>query len=127
VFEGRGGNLFINAEVFLADPASFLSASGSLGITGTVTSLTGSVVPLPQTFMSVAALLPARCATRWREGKASSLVLSGPDGLPADSSGVLPSPLMLEERLAADPAGISAPPQPRSPARFAFLKMGVVF
>ena len=34
---------------------------------------------------------------------------------------MLSSPLVLEERLATDPAGIGAPPQPPLPARFALL------
>jgi large exoprotein involved in heme utilization and adhesion len=125
-FGGRGGNIRIGAEVFLADPASLVSASSELGISGTVdiqapvTSLGGTLAALPQAFVNVAALLPARCAARWRGGKTSSLVLGGRDSLPLEPSGVLPSPLVLEERLATDPAGIGAPPQLPSPARFAF-------
>jgi large exoprotein involved in heme utilization and adhesion len=126
-FGGRGGNILINAGVFLADPASLVSASSALGIQGTVdiqapvTSLSGTLAPLPQAFVNVAALLPARCAARFSGGQASSLVLSGREGLPADPSGVLPSPLLLEARLAADPAVIGAPPQQPSAATFALL------
>jgi filamentous hemagglutinin family protein len=117
-FGGRGGNVLLRAEVFLADPTSGVSASSSLGITGFLPPLSGSLVPLPQTFVNVAALLPARCAARFSGGKASSLALGGRDGLPLDPSGVLPSPLVPEERLAAEPAVIRAPP---SPAKFALL------
>jgi hypothetical protein len=126
-FGGRGGNILINAGVFLADPASLVSASSALGIQGTVniqapvTSLSGTLAPLPQAFVSAEALLPARCAARAQGGRYSSLVLGGRGGLPADPSGVLPSPLLLEARLAADPAGIGVPHPPRSPAQFAFL------
>jgi large exoprotein involved in heme utilization and adhesion len=126
-FEGQGGNILINAGVFLADPASLVSASSALGIQGTVniqapvTSLSGTLAPLPQAFVSAEALLPARCAARAQGGRYSSLVLGGRGGLPADPSGVLPSPLLLEARLAADPAGIGVPHPPRSPAQFAFL------
>ena len=63
-FAGRGGTISIGARVFLADPASLVSASSELGISGTVdiqapvTSLSGVVAPLPQTFGQVAAFLP---------------------------------------------------------------------
>jgi hypothetical protein len=69
-FEGMGGNIRIGADVFLADPASRVEASSALGIQGTVdiqtpvTSLGGTLAPLPQAFVNVAALLPARCAAR---------------------------------------------------------------
>ena len=49
------------------------------------------------------------------------MVLGGRDGLPADPSGVLPSPLALEERLVADPAVIGAPPHQSSTPRWALL------
>jgi hypothetical protein len=121
-----GGHVQINSNVFLADPASRVSASSALGIQGTVdiqapvTTLSGTLAPLPQAFVS-AALLPARCAARFRGGRASSLVLGGRDGLPADPSGVLPSPLGFDERLVADPAVIGAPHQQTSAAKFALL------
>ena len=126
-FGGRGGNIQITADAFLADPASRVSASSTLGLQGTaniqapVTSLRGTLAPLPQAFVSAAVLLPVRCAARYQGGQASSLVLGGRDGLPAEPGGVLPSPLALEERLMADMAGIGVPRPPRSPVRFAFL------
>jgi hypothetical protein len=125
--EGHGGNISIGAEVLLADPASLIDASSALGISGTVaiqapvTSLSGTLAPLPQTFVQVAAFLPARCATRYSGGTGSSLVLGGRSGLPLEPSSLLPSPLRLDERLAADPAVLEARPQPPSPARLAFL------
>jgi hypothetical protein len=72
-------------------------------------------------FLNIVALLPAQCAARVQDGRYSSLVLGGRDGLPPDPSGVLPSPLVLEERLAVDPAVIGAPHPPSSPAKFALL------
>jgi large exoprotein involved in heme utilization and adhesion len=126
-FAGHGGNIRIAAGVFLADPGSRVSAASTLGIAGTVNiqapvaDLSGSLAPLPQTFINIAELLPARCAARLSGGRASSLVLGGRDGLPADPSGVLPSPLALGERLAADPAVTGGPPHAPSPARFGFL------
>jgi len=125
-FGGMGGNIRISSEVFLADPASRVDASSTLGINGMVdirapvTSLGGTLAPLPQAFVNVAALLPARCAARLSEGKASSLVLSGRDGLPIAPDGLLPSPLVLDDRLAADPAGAGVARRPQS-SRFALL------
>jgi hypothetical protein len=126
-FGGMGGNILIDAGVFLRDPASLVSASSALGIQGTedirapVTTLSGTLAPLPQAFVNVAALLPAGCAARFSGGKASSLVVGGRDGLPLEPSGILPSPLVLEERLAADPAVTGALPRQSSPATFALL------
>jgi large exoprotein involved in heme utilization and adhesion len=126
-FEGLGGNIRIEAGVFLADPASLVSASSALGIQGLVdirapvTSLSGTLAPLPQTFVSAAALLPARCAARAQGGKLSSLVLGGRDGRPLDPGDVLPSPLALDERLLADPAIIRGPPRPSSTSWLALL------
>jgi large exoprotein involved in heme utilization and adhesion len=98
-FGGPGGNVRIVAEVFLADPASVVSASSALGIAGTVdirapvTNLSGLVTPLPPEFAQVAALLRDRCAARLREGAVSSLVERGRDNVPANPDGVLPSRL----------------------------------
>jgi filamentous hemagglutinin family protein len=120
-FGGQGGNLRLSTEVLLADPTSIVAASSTLGITSVLPPLSGALIPLPQTFVSAAALLPARCAARFSGGKASSLVLGGRGGLPADPSGVLPSPLIIEERLAADPAVTELRHQSPSNARFALL------
>jgi filamentous hemagglutinin family protein len=126
-FGGRGGNIGIGAAIFLADPASLVSASSALGIQGTVdirapvTTLSGTLAPLPQAFVSAAALLPTRCAARFREGRSSSLVLGGRDALPLDPSGVFPSPLTLDERLAADPAVTGGPHQRKAPGKLALL------
>jgi hypothetical protein len=126
-FAGRGGTIRLGAEVFLADPASLVRASSDLGISGTVdiqapvTSLSGTLAPLPQAFVNIAALLPARCAARFRGGHTSSLVLDGRGGLPADPSGLLSSPLVLKERLVADPALTGDAHRPPSAAWFALL------
>jgi hypothetical protein len=76
---------------------------------------------LPQAFVHVAALLPARCAARAQDGRYSSLVLGGRGGLPPDPGGVLPSPLVLDARLVADLAVTGTPQRQTSAARFAFL------
>jgi filamentous hemagglutinin family protein len=125
--EGRGGTIGIGTDVLLADPTSLISASSTLGISGTVdiqapvTALSGTLAPLPQAVVQVATLLPARCAARFREGTTSSLALGGRGGLPPEPGGVLPSPLVLDERLAADLAPAGAPQRQQSAARFALL------
>jgi len=98
-FGGPGGNVHIGADVFLASPDSLVSASSALGVAGTVdirapvTSLSGRFAPLPEAFLSAAELLPVQCAARLREGKSSSFVLGGREGLPLEPGGILPSPL----------------------------------
>jgi hypothetical protein len=82
--------------------------------------LSGPLAPLPQAFVGAAALLPARCAARLSEGKTSSLVQSGRDGLPPEPGGLLPSPLAFDDWLAADLAGTGVPRRPQS-SRFALL------
>jgi hypothetical protein len=125
-FGGGGGNIGIRGEVFLADPASQVSASSTLGLQGTVvirapvTSLSGAVAPLPQAFVSAAALLPARCAARLSGGRYSSLVVGGRDGLPLDPGSVLPSPLTLDKSV-GDLAVDGRPQQQKTPARFSLL------
>ena len=45
---------------------------------------------------SAATLLRASCATRLAEGKASSLVVAGREGVPPEPDGLLSSPLIVE-------------------------------
>jgi len=99
-FEGHGGNIRISAQqVYLADPSSQVSASSQLGISGTrdirapVTSISGTVAPLPQSFARAAELLRDRCAERLRGGSVSRFVLGGRDGVPQEPGGLWPSPL----------------------------------
>jgi len=98
-FGGPGGNIRLTAGVFLADPASSVSASSALGIDGQVdirapvTNLSAVVTPLPPDFAPAATLLRDQCAARLREGTVSSLVERGRDGVPATPDGVLPSRL----------------------------------
>src|SRR4029450_12647127 len=72
-FEGRGGTVTLRAQqVFLADPASTVSADAAskLGIDGLVDiqspvkSITGALAPLPQSFARTTELLRNRCAER---------------------------------------------------------------
>lgn len=97
-FGGPGGNVGIAADVFLASPDSVVSASSALGTQGRVdiqapiNQLSGGLSPLPGTFLSTAELLPAQCVVRLQDGKASSFVVGGRDGLPPEPGSVLPSP-----------------------------------
>ncbi len=101
-FEGRGGNIDIASKVFLADPDSVVDASSALGIDGEVnirapiSSISGSIAPLPKDFRSVLALLREPCVARIQKGKYSSFVVEGRDSLPLEPGGVLPSPLPLQ-------------------------------
>jgi len=112
-FGGSGGNIRINAGVFLADPESRVSASSAQGIRGTVdirapvTTLSGVVSPLPPEFAPAPALLRDRCAARLREGTVSSFVERGRDDVPATPDGVLPSRLASESADAASATAVA--------------------
>jgi filamentous hemagglutinin family protein len=98
-YEGRGGNIGIEAGTFIADPESVVSASSELGIDGTVDirapviNISGIVAPLPKSFLSAAELLREPCAARIKGGKASSFVVTGRDALPTQPGGPLVSPM----------------------------------
>jgi filamentous hemagglutinin family protein len=90
-YEGKGGNIRIVAETFLADPQSSVDASSELGISGTVdiqatiTNVSGLVSSLSTDFVSATDLLRERCIARIRDGgKYSSFVVGGRDGLPIE-------------------------------------------
>jgi large exoprotein involved in heme utilization and adhesion len=97
--EGRGGNIKINADVFLASPESSVDAHSDRGISGTVdiraaiNSITQTLVPIQGNFLSAAELLRDRCSAKIRGEKYSSFVVSGRDGLPIRPGSVLPSPI----------------------------------
>lgn len=98
-YEGRGGNIGIDAGTFLADPNSLVDASSALGIDGSVDiravvqSIAGIVQPLPKDFVSAGDLLRSPCEARLKGDKAGSLVVKGRDGLPVEPGGFLPSPM----------------------------------
>lgn len=111
-FGGPGGNINIVADVFLVnsggtqptslagivEASSALSTPGTINIEATVTDVSGTVAPLPETPLQATELLRAACAARFAGGKASSLVLSGRDGLPQQPGGLLPSPPYLASK-----------------------------
>jgi large exoprotein involved in heme utilization and adhesion len=94
---GHGGRASLTAsQAFLADFNSAVTATSTRGINGEVniqapvTSLSGTVAPLPQSFTRAAELLRDRCAARLHEGTVSSSVERGRDGVPASPDGLLP-------------------------------------
>jgi len=129
-FAGHGGRISLTAsKAFLADPSSTVTASSTLGINGEVniqapvTNISGTLVPLPQAFARATALLSTRCAERLREGKISSLVMLGRDGVPDRPGGVLPIPLALTPPEAADAAGTPGPPEATGASRVGVLHL----
>ena len=101
-FGGPGGNIRLFADTFLSS-GSILSASSALSAPGTIavqaqfTDLSSALVQLPADVLQAAALLRASCATRLAEGKASSLVVAGREGVPPEPDRLLSSFPLLEE------------------------------
>lgn len=98
-YEGKGGNIRIVADCFMADPESIVEASSALGIDGTVDiqapiqNVSGSISGLPKDVKSAAELLRQACAARLQGGRYSSFVLGGRDALPIEPVGPIPSPV----------------------------------
>ena len=97
-FKGKGGNIRIIADTFLADPYSLIDASSALGIDGTVdirgliAEFSGELRPLPKDYLSAAELLKEPCAVRLRGGEFSSFIITGRDALPIQPDSLMPSP-----------------------------------
>jgi filamentous hemagglutinin family protein len=93
--KGTGGNIDITSSVFLADDNSLVSAASELGFPGTVSinapnTVSGLVAPLSSDFVNSAALLRERCIARIREGKYSSFIVGGRDGIPIEPGNMIP-------------------------------------
>jgi len=90
----------VTAGLFLADPASVVDASSTLGVSGTVqinapiNNLSSVVAQLPESLLAVQALLRASCAAKLAQGATSSFVERGRDGIPAGPDGLLVSPYL---------------------------------
>lgn len=103
-FGGPGGRIIVQAEVFLADPDSLITASSELNVDGIVdirapvTELSNTVTPLSKRFASVASLLSQQCVARRQEETDSSFFLTGRDRVPLHPGGALPSPLTFMPR-----------------------------
>jgi large exoprotein involved in heme utilization and adhesion len=94
--EGQGGRIQISARVFLASVDSLVSASSALGIDGSVTirapdtDLSGTLSPLPESFLDVASQMRAQCAARSPD-QGGSFAVRGRDGAPPSPDGLLPA------------------------------------
>jgi large exoprotein involved in heme utilization and adhesion len=101
-FGGPGGNVTINAGIFLASPDSVISASSAANVAGTIainaafTNISGAVAPLTEDLVSATTLLRAPCATRVARDT-SRFVERGRAGLPPEPGQALGSPLELAE------------------------------
>ena len=108
---GSGGAINVTAGVFLADPISLVSASSQQGPQGTVNiqspvqNLGEQLTPLSQQFSSAAALLAQRCAARVADGKFSTFVVAGREGLPVEPGGFLASPSLTTEQFGSSLSG----------------------
>ena len=98
---GAGGNITFITPLFLADPASLVSASSERGPSGTVTiqsptsNLSGAVGQLTAKTSPPQVLLQNRCVAK-TSSEQSSFILAGRDALPADPGGWLSSPVATE-------------------------------
>ena len=109
---GAGGAINVIAGVFIADPSSLVSASSQSGPQGTVNiqspvqNVSGELTPLSQEFSSAAALLAQQCAARAVDGKFSTFVVAGREGLPMEPGGFLASPSLTAELLGSSLSGL---------------------
>jgi large exoprotein involved in heme utilization and adhesion len=129
-FGGPGGNINIIAGQLIADPATAISASSSLGIDGTVnieapdTDVSADLAVLAASFLDAASLMQAGCGAA-RAGL-SSLVEVGRGGLPSAPDDYLAS-LDLDVAIRTENAGAArlnqsggAIPGLSAPVRVAF-------
>lgn len=119
---GSGGNIVIDADLFLPDPGSLVSASSSLGVDGRVVSRAPDrdavdfVEPVVTPVIDASALLDEPCAAK-RPDAISSLVVASREGLPVSAAGLLPAflPASVYERLdrgeAASTSGVAPAPE----------------
>ena len=108
---GAGGAINVTAGVFLADPNSLVSASSQSGPQGTVNiqspvqNIGGELAPMSEEFASAVALLAQQCAARVADGKFSTFVIAGREGLPTEPGGFLASPSFTAELLGSSLSG----------------------
>jgi filamentous hemagglutinin family protein len=97
-FGGPGGNITIITDGFLTqnsvlDASSALSTPGTISVQAQTTNVTGALTQLPANVLQAATLLRASCAARLAQGKTSTLVVAGREGVPPEPEGLLWSPL----------------------------------
>lgn len=126
-FAGNGGAIDVTAGLFLADPASVVDASSTLGVSGTVqinapiNNLSSVVARLPESLLAVQALLRASCAAKLAQGSTSSFVERGRDGIPAGPDGLLASPYLPPT------AGYATQQQATTSSRFSGIQLRRLF
>ena len=95
-FEGRGGNIRINADYIIQSAGSRIDASADRGIDGTVVTrspevdLQKGLVELPVVFVDAASQVRQSCEARRTTGE-SELTVVGRGGLPPDLTGLMPA------------------------------------
>jgi large exoprotein involved in heme utilization and adhesion len=99
-FGGRGGNIAISANGYLAssslvDASSALSTPGTINLEARFTDVSSSLASLESNVLKGTDLLRGSCSTRAAHRGASSLVVTGREGLPPQPDGMLWSPLDL--------------------------------
>ncbi|MCP5159713.1 MAG: filamentous hemagglutinin N-terminal domain-containing protein [Gammaproteobacteria bacterium] len=137
--QGLGGNIKVNAEVFLHDAPSVdqvLNASSQvIGNDGTVqlnaptTDISGSLVALDPAYLDAAGQLSPRCGTGDLETR-SRFIIQGRGALPLDPNDTAPAPVSRcgSERLGlASTAGERAPGNVQPPASVAELPVPSAF
>jgi filamentous hemagglutinin family protein len=122
-FGGPGGNINIFASVLLSSTSiqtaitasSALNSPGVINVSAVATDVSGSIPDLSTEAHEAAALLRASCAARLADGKASSLVVAGREGVPLEPGGLVPSGLVEPRRMAGagDVASFLASEWPR--------------
>jgi hypothetical protein len=116
-FGGPGGKVTVRAGVFLADPASQVTATsersvaGEITIQAPITNPSGLVTPVPPDFAPVGVLLRDPCSARLREGTVSSFVVRGRANLPVTYDSVLPSRLYETQQPQTPTTGVGHPLQ----------------
>jgi hypothetical protein len=86
-----------------------------INVSAVATDVSGSIPDLSTEAHEAAALLRASCAARLADGKASSLVVAGREGVPLEPGGLVPSGLVEPRRMAGagDVASFLASEWPR--------------
>ena len=79
--------------------------SGTVNIQSPVQNVGEQLTPLSQQFSSAAALLAQQCAARAADGKFSTFVVAGREGLPVEPGGFLASPSLTAELLGSSLSG----------------------
>ena len=95
---GAGGDIGVFADVFLNDGSqlsafSAQSRPGTIDVQARFTDVSSSLVQLPEGLLQAQNLLRASCAARTADGRTSSLVVAGREGVPPQPGGLLSSPL----------------------------------